>query len=94
MCGRRRCEGRDDPHLDQTRQGTIVYSILGIHNKAIANRWQTVFSGHRTHLRVVVFEGVCSNAKIPDIRRSAHRNEVRLLGFTSFDLSYGPKVSS
>ena len=72
ICNQRCCKARSHPSLDQTRTGTIVYketSNDSVVNAMINNGWEDVFSGNRSHLRIVGIEAlkICDDESVVDI---------------------------
>jgi hypothetical protein len=90
ICNRLNREVRGSPLLDQTRTGVIICSetttVLQLYNKALdAGRWNNgLYSGKRTHLRVVGFK------RWRDWNDELNRN-VQLTGVTNLDLSCSPQ---
>ena len=62
VCSKIGREARDNDSLDQTRSGTIVCTenttLESIRNAFVRQKWNEVFTGHRTRLKVVGLDTV------------------------------------
>lgn len=89
VCNQNCREARSNESLDQTRSGTIVLtersSIHSINRAIRENGWSTVFSGNRTHLKIVGVERMHHSSVIPIDEDDSRPTQ--LAGITSLDLS-------
>jgi len=89
MCSRRFREARNHESLDQTRMGTIICSDAGVtsvrslFDNIASNRWNEVFQGNYTSLKIVGVENLVSFVNPRDF----WRQDCVLHGVTKVDLS-------
>jgi len=93
MCSRRFREVRAHESLNQTRTGTIICregtTIQALFDAIVLRRWNQVFQGNRTHLKIVGLERLTEPSHFLVRTRSAA--ESVLTGVTSLDASCSPQ---